>query len=258
MIFLHKKAFTLIELLVVVTIMALLVSILLPALNKAKESARTILCLSKQRQLSIAAINYSMANDDYYPITGYEKIDENMRISYSWDFINIVYFNNSISNTKTEPGLLWKYCDTPNEVQQCPSYRGASNWLNDPSTGFNYNASYIGGMGSVTGIIKSAKTSQVKHPSQTVIFGDGQYDGGANKFMRAPVWDTSDPSLKDPYFSNSGRAAGTQGFRHGGKSNAAFCDGHVESMKKLYTADYEGLAENTGFLSPDNSIYDLK
>ena len=53
--------------------------------------------------------------------------------------------------------------------------------------------------------------------------------------------------------------AGTQGFRHRGKTNVAFCDGHVESLRKPYTADGSpgNTAPGCGFLSPDNRLYSL-
>ena len=56
-----KNAFTLVELLVVISILALLVSILMPALNKAKQSARRVVCASNFRQ--IGNINHLYAND---------------------------------------------------------------------------------------------------------------------------------------------------------------------------------------------------
>ncbi len=58
------KAFTLIELLVVITIIALLVSILMPSLNKAKQQATMAVCLSSQKQLMTAYIMYADSNND--------------------------------------------------------------------------------------------------------------------------------------------------------------------------------------------------
>ena len=72
--------------------------------------------------------------------------------------------------------------------------------------------------------------------------------------MRAPF-----PSPGDQSFS--GRWAGTQGFRHRGQTNVAFCDGHAESRRERFTANADGadnVAAGTGFLSVDNSLYDLK
>jgi prepilin-type N-terminal cleavage/methylation domain-containing protein/prepilin-type processing-associated H-X9-DG protein len=59
-----ENAFTLIELLVVVAIIALLISILLPSLGRAKESAKKSSCLSNLRQISIAAATYAAKNDN--------------------------------------------------------------------------------------------------------------------------------------------------------------------------------------------------
>jgi prepilin-type N-terminal cleavage/methylation domain-containing protein len=62
--------FTLIELLVVVSIIALLVSILLPSLAKARESAKRAVCLSNQRHLIIGLMVYATDNDDRFPSHG--------------------------------------------------------------------------------------------------------------------------------------------------------------------------------------------
>ena len=66
-----KKAFTLIELLVVISIIALLLSILMPALNKAKTIARKVVCSSQIKQISLGVIAYSTANDDLLPVYDY-------------------------------------------------------------------------------------------------------------------------------------------------------------------------------------------
>ena len=62
-----QSGFTLIELLVVISIIALLISILLPALTQAREAAKQSQCLSNMRQLSVAAAAYTADHDGYIP-----------------------------------------------------------------------------------------------------------------------------------------------------------------------------------------------
>ena len=62
------SGFTLIELLVVISIIALLVGILLPALSAARQSAQKVVCLSNVRQTGVAIVSYATDNSNYHPI----------------------------------------------------------------------------------------------------------------------------------------------------------------------------------------------
>jgi prepilin-type N-terminal cleavage/methylation domain-containing protein/prepilin-type processing-associated H-X9-DG protein len=239
--------FSLIELLVVIAIIGILAALLLPALNNSKAEAKRIQCLNNLRQMGIAARLYVDDNADRYPIAYYEAEMNGVTYFYAWDLTTI-----QEDPARVIPGLLWQGRGSV-QIQQCPSFEGGANWLTDPFTGYNYNTSYIG-HGQYESIPEPAKNSAVKHSAKTVLFGDGQYSAGANKFMRAP-W----PNPGDESFS--GRWSGTQGFRHQKRSNVAFCDGHAESTRDCHTTNASGganIAPGTGFLSADNSWYDLE
>jgi prepilin-type processing-associated H-X9-DG protein/prepilin-type N-terminal cleavage/methylation domain-containing protein len=244
-----RSAFTLIELLVVIGIIALLIAILLPTLAAARESAKTVTCLSNLRQLVTAANLYTARNSGLFPPAYWFEGRPPLAIQYNWDFTSTR--DTMTKETTVKPGLLWQGETNP-EIHQCPSFEGKSNSAGDPFTGYNYNTSFVG-HGQSESVPQPIQAAQIKNASGCALFGDGQYAAGANKFMRAPFPNPGDAAFTD-------RAAGTQGFRHRGKTNVAFADGHAESLGERHTkttdAEIPKIAPGTGFLSEDNAMYD--
>jgi prepilin-type N-terminal cleavage/methylation domain-containing protein/prepilin-type processing-associated H-X9-DG protein len=236
-----RRAFTLVELLVVMGIIAMLVAMLLPVLGRAREAARTTVCLSNLRQLALAAQIYVNNNNGSYPPAQWENSPPVIR--RSWDF--------SLIDGVVTPGLIWEG-STDTRVQQCPSFDGRSNAPGEPQTGYNYNASFIGPLKAEG---RPARQAQVRRPSETVLFGDGQWLLGANKFMRSPKPSPTENPITYAEGSTL-KAAGTQGYRHRGMTNAVFADGHARSIRDRYVR--ANVAPGTGFISDDNSLYDLE
>lgn len=151
----RRRAFTLVELLVVIGIIAMLISILLPALNRAREQARRVRCLSQQRQLTIAWLMYADSNKG--------------RIVASWTRDPTdPQFNDWVTSGDTlsclTNGLLWPYIKNA-EVYKCPNDR--INYFHTYSIN-----SWLNGEGPAdTGAPDVCKRiSQIKYSSRTFVF----------------------------------------------------------------------------------------
>lgn len=117
------SAFTLIELLVVIAVIALLIGLLLPAIGKAREAGRSVVCLSNQRQLSTAMFQYA---GDYKTIPGsYWQGPRNL----DWCGKNNARYQAAPQNYRhpLETSVLREYLATVDKIMECPTGKRAAN-----------------------------------------------------------------------------------------------------------------------------------
>lgn len=127
-----QRGFTLVELLVVIAIIALLMAILMPALNKARALGRRIVCCSHLRQLALGWGMYADANggDLVNGEAGIDRIDNSTSpptiLEQAWvggielDAAGNPSINKRAQEQKIREGALWEYCKNP-KVFRCPA-----------------------------------------------------------------------------------------------------------------------------------------
>jgi len=127
-----RGAFTLVELLVVIGIIAILVSILLPALGKARNQANSVKCASNLKQLYLACTMFAAEHKDHLPRLSLIGADPANGTDPKIDEITLAandIFNGSASYARVslKVGALWRYIagqDTRAKLMLCPSDNG--------------------------------------------------------------------------------------------------------------------------------------
>ena len=124
------RGFTLIELLVVIAILAILASMLLPALNKAKLKAHGIYCMNNHRSLALAWRMYADDNQDRFPLAGLINQNHPEKTSL-WMNGHLDFDPNNRSNWDVEQDIkkspLFPYCGNALGIFKCPADRSVIN-----------------------------------------------------------------------------------------------------------------------------------
>jgi len=206
-----RRAFTLIELLVVIAIIAVLMAILMPTLQRAREQGKRAVCLNNVKQLTLAWILYADDNDDKIVngMGGVDRLKEKAWVGMCWaNSYEQLPEDQQIRAIKE--GALWSYCKEL-KLYCCP-------------TGFRGELLTYAAMDGVNGKPRAdtrkpgvwvTKKAEIRNPSYRMVFIDEGYvtpDSFATYYVEEKWYD--DPTV-----------------RHGDGTNFSFADGHSEYHK---------------------------
>jgi prepilin-type processing-associated H-X9-DG protein len=208
----------LVELLVVIGIIALLISILMPALNRAREQAKSVTCASNERQLYMALLSYVNENKGRCPIPSL--------IGDTSPTAPVCYVMNSVGVCNYTYGTWWPYIAPPGNarwgVMNCPTdleELRVERWGSQVLVPRNFSYTLNGQMRAMpnatdgTGI----KLTAIVHSAQKVVIIEEMWpnDGNCDIYM--------DPLDMDDIPAN----------RHTGRANFCFGDGHVDTLAPI-------------------------
>jgi prepilin-type N-terminal cleavage/methylation domain-containing protein/prepilin-type processing-associated H-X9-DG protein len=213
---LRAAGFTLIELMVVVAIIAILASILLPAIARSKEKGRQISCLNNMRQIGIAFRLYHGDADDVFPAPGSKQRYGPQPEDWIW-----WQYGRNITNSS-----IARYLDGFNpKIFTCPADRDAFDLQGKgplPDSPYRYSYSLTShdlqeerniGMASIITVERKVypyRASMILKPSEKIMLTEE-----SRETVNDPRFVPKDDKLTD---------------RHNGRCNALFADGHIKTI----------------------------
>lgn len=262
-----RAGMTLVELLVVVGIISVLGAMLMPVLGRGRSQAHAIICVSNLRQLYLANTMYARENNGHY-VRAAPDINEGYGGRVRWHGVRNTPDGESDFDPKRGP--LFEYLPDA-RVKECPVFfefrtrEEISQAFESGTGGYGYNMRYVGATHHIYDWEEAPETairaSRIEDPSRTIMFADaalpveeGLIEYG---FLEAPHFVTPDnPQGNEDW----GYASPSLHFRHYGRVNVVWCDGHVTCEKKDWAPDTNFYGANNhrskvGWFGPKNNYY---